>query len=386
MNYSTSPKAIQRRIAQHVIHKPHTFFAVIQPGFEETAVKELNLLGIQRCTVTKGGVAFRGTLKHCYIANYYSRVATRILMRLCHFRAYHFNEIYRTLKEFPWELYVQGQTIDVAVSVHSSKLHHTERIGQEVTKAIEKRLSMFGIPCNTTGEVQKVFVRFDHDECMVSLDSSGEPLYKRGYKQYISEAPLRETIAAALLYECNVHDYDTIIDPMCGSGTFPLEAWCILHDIPSGANRTFAFMHWPSFRKHVFTSIIRKEPGLHRDITIIAGDSNPDMVAITQQNSMKACAHLHTYTGDFLKERMKAISEKVLCTVNPPYGRRIHVDNTVKLYKRLANIFKEWYPEWDLCVLIPSKIKHVFTIHADREIHFSHGGLSVSALIVHRGR
>ncbi len=386
MNYSTSQKAIQRRIARHVIHRLHTFFAVVQPGFEETASKELKLLGIQGCTVTKGGVAFRGTLEHCYAANYYSRVATRILMRLCHFRAYHFNEIYRTLKEFPWELYIQGQRIDVEVSVHNSKLHHTERIGQEVIKAIEKRLSMFGIPCNTAGEVQKVFVRFNHDECMVSLDSSGEPLYKRGYKQHISEAPLRETIAAALLYECNVYDYDTIIDPMCGSGTFPIEAWCILHGVPSGANRTFAFMHWPSFRKHIFTGSIRKEPGGNRDITIIAGDSNPDMVAITQQNSMKAGAQLHTYTGDYLKEKMQAVRGKVLCAVNPPYGKRIHADDTIQLYKRLANIYKAWYPEWSFCVLIPSRIKEVFTIPADREIHFSHGGLPVSALIVYGRR
>lgn len=385
MNYSTSQNAIKRRITQHVIHKPHTFFAVVQPGFEETAHKELTLLGIKECAMTKGGLTFRGTLEHCYTANYYSRVITRILMRLCHFRAYHFNEIYRTLKEFPWELYIQGHTIDVEVSVHKSKLHHTERIGHEVIKAIEKRLSKFAISSNADS-VQKVFVRFDHDECVVSLDSTGEPLYKRGYKQHISEAPLRETIAAALLYECNVYDYDTIIDPMCGSGTFPIEAWCMLHAIPPGANRTFAFMSWPSFRKHAFTGIMHNESGEHRDITIIAGDSNPDMVAITLQNSMKAGAQLHTYTGDFLKEKKVLGSGKVLCTINPPYGKRIHTDDTIQLYKRLVYIFKEWYPAWSFCVLIPSKIKHIVTIPTDKEIHFSHGGLPVSALIVYRGR
>jgi putative N6-adenine-specific DNA methylase len=384
MNYSTSQKAIQRRIAQHVIHRPHTFFAVVQPGFEETAKKELELLGLQGCTVTKGGITFRGTLEHCYTANYYSRVVTRILMRLTHFRAYHFNEIYRTLKDFPWELYIQGQAIDVEVSVHKSKLHHTDRIGKEVIKAIEKRLSMFGIPCNEIA-VQKVFVRFDHDECMVSLDSSGDPLYKRGYKQHISQAPLRETVAAALLYECNVYDYNTIIDPMCGSGTFPIEAWCMLHDVPPGANRTFAFMNWPSFREHIFTNILRKEPVKYRDITIMAGDSNHDMVVITKQNSIKVGAQLHTYTGDFLKEK-KAISGKVLCTVNPPYGKRIKAFDTIKLYKRLAYIFNQWYPAWSFCVLIPSQIKEVFTIPADKEIHFNHGGLSVTALIVYRGQ
>ncbi|MDH7552354.1 MAG: THUMP domain-containing protein [Spirochaetota bacterium] len=385
MNFSTSQKAIQRRIFQHIIKKHHTFFAVVQPGFEETAKKELELSGIQGCTVTKGGVTFRGTLEHCYTANYYSRVATRILMRLCHFRAYHFNEIYRTLKEFPWELYIQGYTIDVDVSVHKSKLHHTERIGQEVVKAIEKRLSMFAIP-NYDSLVQKVFVRFDRDECMISLDSSGQPLYKRGYKQHISDAPLRETLAAALLYECNVYDYDIIIDPMCGSGTFPIEAWCMLHAIPPGANRTFAFMNWPSFRKRVFTGIMRKKPEEHKDITIIAGDSNPDMVAITQQNSIKAGAQIHTYTGDFLKEKKVVEGGKVLCTINPPYGKRIHTDDTIQLYKRLGSIFKEWYPAWSFCVLIPSEIKHICTIPADKEIHFSHGGLPVTALIANRGR
>lgn len=385
MNYSTSQKAIQRRIFHHVIQKPHTFFAVIQPGFEETAHKELLLSGIQGCAVTKGGVAFRGTLEHCYMANYYSRVATRILMRLCRFNAYHFNEIYRTLKKFPWELYIHEQTIDVEVSVHKSKLHHTERIAQEVIKAVAKRLSLFGIQCNTAFTVQKIFIRFDHDECVVSLDSSGLPLYKRGYKEYVSEAPLRETVAAALLYESNIGDYATIIDPMCGSGTFSIEAWCMLHAIPPGANRTFAFMHWPSFRKQVFANVVHTVLSDKKDIAIIAGDSNPDMVAITQQNSIQAGASLYTYTGDFLKEKKDIASGKVLCTINPPYGKRIHIDDTVKLYKRLAFLFKEWYRAWSFCVLIPTHIRNIWDIPVDKEIHFSHGGILVTALISHRG-
>lgn len=369
-----------------MIQKPHTFFAVVQPGFEETAHKELSLSGIPESAVAKGGIAFRGALEHCYKANYYSRVVTRILMRLCHFRAYHFNEIYRTLNKFPWELYINGQTIDIEVSVHKSKLHHTERIAREVSKAIARRLSMFGIQCNATDTVQKVFVRFDHDECMVSLDSSGEPLYKRGYKQLVSEAPLRETVAAALLYESNIGNYDTIIDPMCGSGTFPIEAWCILHAIPPGYNRTFAFMNWPSFRKQVFTNVVHTVPGDKKDIPVIAGDSNPDMVAIAQQNSMRAGASLYTYTGDFLKEKKDVGSGKVLCTVNPPYGKRIHIDDTVNMYKRLVYVIKEWYPAWSYCILIPSGIKEVWNIPVDKQIQFSHGGIPVTALISHRGR
>ncbi len=386
-NYSTSSKAIQRRVYQHVIQKPHTFFAVVQPGFEATAHTELSLLGIEKCTVTKGGIAFRGLLQQCYSVNFYSRIVTRVLMRLTHFRAYHFNEIYRTLKEFPWELYIgNGVTIDVEVSVHKSKLHHTQRIAEEVKKAIIKRLAMFAIKCNTSDVVQKVFVRFDHDECMVSLDSSGEPLYKRGYKQYVSDAPLRETIAAALLYECNVGECDTIIDPMCGSGTFPIEAWSIINNIPPGANRRFACMHWPSFRKHVYTDVTRKASGAQKDITIIAGDKNPDMVAVTQRNSKIAGATIHLYTEDFLKEKKNINGNNVLCTVNPPYGRRINSGNTRELYTRLAFIFKEWYPHWSFCVLIPSEMRDVFNIPVSKEIKFFHGGLPVTAMIAVRGR
>jgi len=221
---------------------------------------------------------------------------------------------------------------------------------------------------------------------MVSLDSSGQPLYKRGYKEHISQAPLRETIASALLYESNINDYNIIIDPMCGSGTFPIEAWCILHAIPPGANRTFAFMNWPSFRKQVFANIMHTVIADKKEITIIAGDSDPDMVAITQHNSMLASASLFTYTGDFLKEKKNIESEKVLCTVNPPYGKRIHMDDTMKLYKRLVYIFKEWYPTWSFCVLIPSTIRNIWDIPVNKEIHFSHGGIPVTALISHRGR
>lgn len=386
-NYSNSPRAIRRRVYQHVIQKPHTFFAVVQPGFEATAYKELSILGIEKCTVTKGGIAFRGTLQHCYAVNYYSRVVTRVLMRLVHFRAYHFNEIYRTLKEFPWELYLpDGVTVDVEVSVHKSKLHHTQRIADEVKKAIAKRLAVFAIECNTAATVQKVFVRFDHDECMVSLDSSGEALYKRGYKHYVSDAPLRETIAAALLYECNVAEFDTIIDPMCGSGTFSIEAWSIINNLPPGANRTFTCMHWPSFRKHQFNAIIHTTTSEPKNVRVLAGDKDPDMVAITQQNSVQAGAKIDIYTGDFLKEKININGSNVLCTVNPPYGRRIDTGNTKELYAQLAAIFTEWYPHWSFCVLIPSEMRDVFNIPVSNEIKFTHGGLPVTAMIALQGR
>ena len=317
--------------------------------------------------------------------NYYSRIATRVLMRVTHFRAYHFNEVYRTLKDFPWELYISdGTTIDVEVSVHKSKLHHTQRIAEEVTKAITKRLDMFSMQCNSSHTVQKVFVRFDHDECMVSMDSSGQPLYKRGYKELVSQAPLRETIAAALLYECNVWEYDTIIDPMCGSGTFPIEAWCIRYAIPPGLSRTFAFMHWPSFRKHLFAKSIHTVSCEQKDVTIIAGDISSEMIAITQNNCLKAGASLCTYTGDFLQEKKDITGKKVLCTVNPPYGKRIN-DDSIYVYKRLAYILKQWYPSWSFCVLIPSGMKDVWNIPVDKEIHFRNGGLPVTALIAYRG-
>ncbi|MCX8125406.1 MAG: THUMP domain-containing protein [Spirochaetes bacterium] len=387
MNYSNSPKAIQRRVFQHVIQKPHTFFAVVQPGFEQIAYQELSLLGIHNCAVIKGGITFRGGLEQCFAVNYYSRVVTRVLMRLTHFRAYHFNEIYRTLKEFPWELYISnGVTVDIEVSVHKSKLHHTQRIAEEVKKAILKRLGMFAMQCNVSDTLQKIFIRFDHDECMVSLDSSGQPLYKRGYKQYISEAPLRETTAAALLFACNASEYDTIIDPMCGSGTFPIEAWCMVNGYPPGANRTFAFMHWPSFRKQLFKTAMRSVTGKQKEVVILAGDSNPEMVAITKQNSSTVGAMIDTYIGDFLKDKKEIGGSKVLCIVNPPYGKRIATGNEVAMYTRLAHIFKQWYPQWSFCVVIPSRLRDVFNVPVSRQIHFTHGGIKVTAMIALRGQ
>lgn len=383
MQLSNSQKAIQRRVYHHVIKRMHTFFTIVQPGFEQIAFNELLHMGIKPLAITKGGIVFRGNLYDSYKANMFSRVATRIIMRLTEFMALHFNEIYRTLRNFPWELYISsGTSIAIEVSVHKSKLHHTDRIGKEVLNAIEKRMNDFALHINTDQyRVQTIYIRFDHDQCGVSMDTTGDPLYKRGYKQHVGRAPLRETIAAALLYECDITSYDVIIDPMCGSGTFPLEAWCMTNNFFPGINRAFAFMHWPSFRKEACNSLASSLSRGNYGATILAGDRDPSMVTIAKNNCTILGAAITTYSGDFLTEKLTIEEKHILCTMNPPYGKRIADDDTAGIYSRLSYIFENWYPAWSFCIIIPLSLRHVFTVPVTKEIRFNNGGLPVIALI-----
>ncbi len=401
-------RGLKRRIKQHLHAKDHDFFAVVHPGFEEVAEKELKSLGeITVLERSEGGILFRTGLETCFLLNLTSRTVTRFLMRLTEFRAENFRRLGKKVEEFPWELYLSGGSrIGISTRCRSSRLYHTERIGEELLAGIRRRLPAYALEVPGPGprevpEAQRIYVRFDHNICTLSLDTSGELLHKRGYKTDISEAPLRETLAALILLEAKAENYDLVIDPLCGSGTFSLEAAGILTGKIPSPEREFAFMNWPSFKKSSFEymkrklapeadkgsepiRVLEKENMGSEPIRVIASDIGEENVKITAGNLERAgLAPLVALSRtDFLKERIKVPEGKrSLLVINPPYGKRLSGSGE-SFYRKLGRVIRDNYAGSGYAIISPS-LEHekIMGLPYDRKILFMNGGIKVGLIV-----
>ncbi len=392
-------KGLRRRIKQHVQAKEHDFFAVVHPGFEKRAAKELeNFDSVKIQEITEGGILFRSGLETCFTLNLRSRTVSRFIMRLAEFRAENFRKLRKKVGEFPWELYISDGT-GTGFSTHcsNSRLYHTGRIEEEVFTCIRKRLSGHDIeisgPASREGPgTQKVFIRFADNICTLSLDTSGELLYKRGYKTHISEAPIRETLAALILLEAGVKNYGLVIDPLCGSGTFSLEAAGICGGTTPSLNRDFAFMNWPSFKKASFEHMKKKlaagektEGSEH--IWVLASDIREENIVNTKNNLESAglLNRVELRKLDFLNEKVVIPpGKKSLIVINPPYGKRLKGSDET-FYRRLGRVIRENYADSGFTIISPS-LEHekIMGLSYDRKILFMNGGIKVGLIVKDR--
>lgn len=246
-----------------------TFFVVAAPGLEAITAAEMRGLGLLPETASlsdvapprdvapppdAGGVEFQGSFSALYRANLYLRTANRVLVRLGDFYAASFPELRKKAGRLPWERYLKpGQPVAMHVTCHKSRLYHSDAVAERVAGAIADRLGQPSPRLKASDEAtnppQLVVVRLLNDHCTISIDSSGELLHRRGYRQETAKAPLRETLAAAMLLASGwgAGAKDPLLDPFCGSGTIAIEAALMALGLPPGLNRRFAFMDWPGF-------------------------------------------------------------------------------------------------------------------------------------------
>ena len=382
---------------QHVTGKEHDFFAIVQPGFEDTAQRELAGLGITAFgDPVEGGIAFRTRLDGCFRVNLCSRTVSRVIMRLCRFRAERFNSLRSHAADFPWELHVKnGTALNFEVTAIKSRLYHKEGIEREFRKGIASRLGDFGIEAGSghvagEGRVQKIFVRFDDNICQVSLDTSGELLYRRGIKTGTAAAPMRETLAASILLEAGLPGYDLLIDPMCGSGTFSIEALGILLKKPPGSGRDFAFMNWPSYRPRSFDHMKKKldeagGDGAGKKILVLASDISPENMEIAEGNLARSgtAVHAETAVRDFFRDMVPVPPrQKALIVLNPPYGGRLKGINLNTLYRKIGETIRNAYPASGYAVISPSlEYEKIMSLSYDKKILFRNGGIKVAVII-----
>ena len=387
----TPETALDKRIKRQVTAQEHRFFTVVSPGLVQVCHDELTRLfnGDKDIREMDGGLEFKGTVADCYRANLHVRTASRIIMRIGEFTARDFSTLEKKSAEFPWELYIAKNTVpDIHVTVKKSKLYHSDAVAQRIRDSISKRtgaLTGDGETCASDSHgVQMIFIRAIHDLFEISIDSSGALLYMRGLKTTGTRAPLRETLAAGLLLAAGYDGVMPLIDPMCGSGSFSLEAALMARHIPPGWYRDFAFQHWPCFREGIWKHIRRTAE------TQIILDSPPAIFASDQDQT--ACDRLHACITDagfsdtiqvthhdfFDIDPKRLCAPKGLVIVNPPYGLRLGTrKDSIILITNLFKTFQSRYRGWHVAVLSPYEKPMVHAPQSMKQQPMFHGGLKL---------
>jgi putative N6-adenine-specific DNA methylase len=322
-------------------------FAVVTPGLETIAAKEMHDLGLETFTVENGGIAFQGDIKDIYKLNLYLRTVSRILIRLGHFHSSAFSELEKKSRKLPWEVYLKaGQPISIRATCHKSRLYHSDAVIERVVGAIGNHLG--SVPnhqktknIDDTNLHQLITVRLLNDECTISIDTSGDLLHRRGYRLANAKAPLRETLAAGIIIASGWEKDKPLMDPFCGSGTIPIEAALIALGIPPGVNRQFSFMYWPNFEEKTWTHLLKSvNPCPPKDSPLIQA-SDRDAGAITMARANATRAGVSDYI-QFECQSISAISPPSVpgwFITNPPYGLRIHSNKDIRnLYAQFGKV------------------------------------------------
>ncbi|MDJ0856530.1 MAG: hypothetical protein QNI88_15080 [Desulfobacterales bacterium] len=393
-NSSHTDAALERRIKRRIVGPVQTFFAVTAPGLETLCRAELerHTEAVRITGVAKGGIAFEGRLHDIYGANLLCRTAHRFLMRIDEFRAETFEALSRKTRAVAWELYLPpGAAVDVKVSAHRSRLYHSDAVAERILGGVRHRMAAAAPAAdNATGgrPHQRIHARLDRDRCLLSIDSSGANLHKRGLRTAGGRAPLRETLAAAVLMRAGYTGREALCDPMCGSGTFAIEAAMMAKQIPPGWFRAFAFQDWPSFRpgrwRHIRRTAAPPETRLPRPL-IRASDRN---AAAVRQLQATVSAHglddaVRAEPRDFERVAGAALSPAAgVVVLNPPYGRRLGSRRTAEqTYQTIGRHLKSAFKGWKAAVLAPSRrLAELPGLRARHHV-FSHGGRRVHLMV-----
>lgn len=390
----TSESPLTKRIKRHVIGRRREYFAITAPGFEKICLNELRSLALEDLEASAGigGVEFKGRLQECYLANLHLRTANRILMRIETVTATSFSQLQKKLSDISWELFLRADQVpQMHVTTRHCKLYHTEAVSERTLKAIEtrKKHSVFMVPDEKLPRLsQNIYVRGIDDRFTISIDSSGDHLHKRGLKKHSGIAPLRETIAAAALLLSGYNGIKPVVDPMCGTGTFSLEAALMAKNIPPGWFRQFAFMGWPAFRQTQWEYLKRqcemhftspetqlifasdKDPSAGRRLKSCLGKHNLlDAVNVAQKN------FFHFSPGELT-------GQKGLIVINPPYGRRMGTcDESEPYFLSICDRLKQAYKGWKLILIAPSKQTAKKVPFKLKTYPLFHGGLTVKLMV-----
>ncbi|MGC2518947.1 MAG: THUMP domain-containing protein [Burkholderiales bacterium] len=332
----------------------HAFFASCPRGLEALLAAELAELGARNTSPAPGGVAFEGDMATCYRANLESRLATRVLMRLAHAPYRSEEDIYAAALAVRWpEWFSEKQSIRVDVTAIRSPLKSLDFITLRIKDAVCDRFrSDRGSRPDVDTRAPDIRIHgfFDAGSITLYLDTSGEPLYKRGYRKDAGEAPLKENLAAGILRLTGWDAREPLLDPMCGSGTLVIEAAMMALGVPPGHARGFGFerlkgfdaRRWKALRE---AALARREPP--RKLALFGRDRYGDELKKAHLNLEAAgladCVELKQ--ADVLESSAPAAAGVLVA--NPPYGVRLGEDEALAgFYPRLGDALKKYYAGW----------------------------------------
>lgn len=390
-------------------------FAPTAPGLESIAAGELKSLGV-RARQEIGGVAFGGDLDRIYQSNLWLRTASRVVVRLGGFHASTFYELERRSKKLPWRDFLPGKgSVELRITCRKSKLYHSDAVAERVLSAIAAVASSnielrtgtsvtdeYGLEGQDDGadggtgvplrEGRQLFVvRIVHDQCEISADSSGDLLHRRGYRQEVAKAPLRETLAAAMVLASgwNGRRGEPLLDPMCGSGTIPIEAALIARGIAPGLKRDFQFMQWPGFDRGLWNELVEKAQSAVIDSTldIVGADRDAGAIVAATHNAERAGVardlrfSAESLSGSIAKLEHRPNGEGWILT-NPPYGVRVGDSEDLRdLYATLGKALKT-KRGWRIGILTPdAALAGQMRLPLRPRFSTSNGGIPVGFLV-----
>ena len=309
-----------------------------------------------------------GTLEQVYSLNLHLRTASRVIVRVAEFHASTFHELERRAKRVDWSRYVRpGTRARFRVTCRKSRLFHSDAVAQRFAESVAKQIPGVFFSSsdrdaldnleddNADAPHEQLFiVRLAHDNCVVSVDSSGQLLHRRGYRQATGKAPLRETLAAAMLIGSGWDSAATLIDPLCGSGTIPIEAALMARRIPPGINRAFAFQNWPSYESTEWEILVEKSRDEIRPSAglIMGSDRDEGAVKSARDNAERAGVSASVVLETRAISNVDFPAGGGWIVTNPPYGVRVGERRTLRnLYAQLGKTIRSRAPVYAIGLL-----------------------------------
>jgi putative N6-adenine-specific DNA methylase len=326
-------------------------FLVTAPGLETALAAEAREKRFRDPKIIKGGVTVQGGWPEVWRANLELRGAARVLARIAEFRAMHVAQLDKRSHKVAWgEVLRADQPFRVEASCKASRIYHEGAAAQRITKAITDTA---GAPVAEDAAIV-IKARIDDDLCTISIDTSGESLHKRGHKQAVAKAPMRENLAALFLRQCGFDGTEPVVDPMCGSGTFVIEAAEIAAGLQPGRSRRFAFEQLKAFDSVAWHRLRAAKPAtLPEGLKFHGSDRDAGAVAMSRANAERAgVASLTVFKQQAVSDLVPPEGKRGLVIANPPYGTRIGDRKQLNaLYRALGQTLLAKFSGWRVGII-----------------------------------
>ena len=347
-------------MTQDVMNQPDSFeiFLATQPGLEALLLDEVIERGFQRPKAVGGGVSIWGDWNDVWRANLTLRGASKVLARIGEFRAFHLAQLDKRSRKFPWgNTLMPGHAIKVEVVTNrKSKIYHAGAAIERIERAIHEE---FGANIATSMDEADIIIktRIDDNNVRLSVDTSGVGLHKRGYKQATGKAPLRETMAALALRGCGYDGTESVLDPMCGSGTFLIEAAQISRNIMAGCTRSFAFERLASYHAAAVQSLKDNWSIGDSGQKFYGSDRNVNVIGFSKDNAQRGgVTDLCEFTPLPLSKIERPEGPPGLVITNPPYGARIGKKKDLfALYSSFGDVMRDKFKGWRIGMITSDK-------------------------------
>ncbi len=328
------------------MYEEYTMIAKTFKGLENVLANELLQIGANNIQVQRRAVQFTGDKRLMYKANLWLRTASRVLKPIAVFKAQDADEVYDHIKQIDWEEYIScDSSIAIDSTVYSDTFKHSRYVTYRAKDAVvDFFMERYGKRPSVKIDNPDLYINIHIAQTCVtlSLDSSGESLHKRGWRAGQTEASINEALAAGMLLMAGWDGQRDFVDPMCGSGTFLIEAALIALNIPPGIYRErFAFERWKDFDAELFETLYNDESSAREFKHHIYGsDHSFYAIRVAEKNIKNAGMQRYISLQQIAMQELKPQTESVLVVTNPPYGERIDPKNIFQLYEEIGSSLK----------------------------------------------